>query len=133
MGNIFEWYCQGVEEQRIAGMHDRGKMKYVIPVYILLQVGLYFYFKDSLHKHGALIIGGPIISALAMIVYVRWNQRNVPGTGGYIFTHLSKTARIIIVFMVIFSFFLFLVLQCKQYGFSLSSICFERIFIYGNR
>jgi len=133
MKNIFEWYSQGVEEMRVAQMHDRGKTKYLIPIYILLQAGLYFYFKNSLSEHGAWVIVIPMLVVLTILVYIRWSQRNTPGTGGYHLFHLSKIVWIIVVLMVILAFYLFLYSQCQQYYLAINSVCLERIFIHGNK
>ena len=133
MVNIFEWYSQGVEERRIVGMRDRGIMTYIKPIYIVLQLGLYFYYRDSLYEHGALIIGAPMLAVLIMVIYIRWNERNIRGTGGYHLTHLSKMTRMMIIFMVVFAFYLFLFSQCQQYYLAINSVCLERIFIHGNK
>lgn len=105
------------------------KVRFIfVPLYFLLQIIVYLYFKDSLAQNGFWVIFIPMLATLIFALIYLIPKRNNPNYLIYYLFHLSNISKIIILVAVLFLIGLYFYAQCRDYGFSVGIACFQRIF-----
>jgi len=98
------------------------------PLYIILQIAFYFYFKNSLAQNGFWVIFTPAFIMVVILLIYLIPKRNNPNYRIYYLFHLSKVSKIIVLIGALFLIGLYFYAQCQQYGFSIGTTCFQKIF-----
>lgn len=105
------------------------KVRFIfVPLYFILQIAVYFYFKDSLAQNGFWVIFIPMFTILVFSLIYLIPKRNNPNYQIYYLFHLYKISKIIILISALFLIGLYFYAQCRDYGFDISMVCFQRIF-----
>lgn len=99
-----------------------------VPLYFILQIVVYLYFKDSLAQNGFWVIFIPMFTILVLSLIYLIPKRNNPNYQIYYLFHLSKISKIVILIGAVFLVGLYFYAQCRGYGFSVGMACFQRIF-----
>jgi cytochrome bd-type quinol oxidase subunit 2 len=104
------------------------KLKFVfIPVYFVLQIAVYLYFKDTLTKNGFWVLFTPMLLIFVFALIYLIPKRNDPKYQIYYLFHLSMVSKIIILIAAIFLVGLSFYAQCRDYGLDLGAMCFKKI------
>lgn len=105
------------------------KVRFIfVPLYFILQIAVYLYFKDSLAQNGFWVIFIPMLAILVLALIYLIPKRNNPNYQIYYLFHLSKISKIIILISALFLIGLYFYAQCRDYGFSVGMACFQKIF-----
>jgi len=99
-----------------------------VPLFLILQIGLYLYFKDSLEQNGFWVIFTPMFVTLVLALIYLIPKRNDPNYQIYYLFHLSRISKIIILIGALFLIGLYFFAQCQEYGFNIGAACFQKIF-----
>lgn len=105
------------------------KIRFIFtPLYFILQIVFYLYFKDSLAQNGFWVIFIPMFIMIVLALIYLIPKRNNPNYQIYYLFHLSKISKIIILIGALFLVGLYFYAQCREYGVDVGTACFLKIF-----
>lgn len=129
---IFTW----IKENLILSLKvDLTNLKikvFLIPLYFIVQILTYLYFKNSLYQNGFWVIMIPMLFTLAVALIYLLPKRNNPNYQIYYLFHLSKFSKIVILIAVVAMVILYFFAQCREYGLPVNVSCLKNIFPWGS-
>ena len=99
----------------------------LIPLYFVVQIAVYFYFRNSLPQNGFWVIMLPMLFTLIIALIYLIPKRNNPNYQIYYLFHLSKFSKIVVLIAAAVMLFLYLFAQCRDYGLNVGMKCLGTI------
>lgn len=131
MDKVISWFVRNVTLLLRVGLTNLKISLLALPIYLITQVLVYLYFRESFAQNGFWVIMTPMIVTLAALIPYSYKKRNNPNHLPYYLYHLSSASRSVLLLAVIFSIWLYLYAQCREYNVPLGSRCFKTIVSLG--
>lgn len=112
---VMNWIKENITLSFMVGLNNLKIKTLILPFYILLQVSVYFYFRNSLYQNGFWIIMTPMLATLILALIVLIPKRNNPNFQIYYLFHLSAFSKIIILIAAILLFMLYIFTLYRGY------------------
>ena len=126
--NFLDWLKENILLSFRVDLTNLKIRSIFVPLYLILQIGVYLYFKDSLAQNGFWVIFIPAMTVLILLLIYLIPKRNDPNYLIYYVFHLSKVSKFIILVGIIFFIILFFYAQCPHYGLTVGLECVRKVF-----
>lgn len=123
----FEWIKENIILSVKVGLTNLKVSVLLIPLYFIVQVVAYLYFRNSLSQNEFWVIMIPMLFVLVFALIYLFPKRNNPNFQIYYLFHLSKFSKVIILIAVVGMIGLYLFSQCREFGLSLGIGCLKNI------
>lgn len=125
--DISKWIKENIILSLKVGLTNLKVSVLLIPLYFIVQVVTYLYFRNTLSQNGFWVIMIPMLFVLVVAVIYLLPKRNNPNYQIYYIFHLSKFSKVIILIAVVGMIGLYLFSQCREFGLSLGIGCLKNI------
>lgn len=125
--NILKWIKENIILSIKVGFTNLKVSVLLIPLYFIVQVVAYLYFRNSLSQNGFWVIMIPMLFVLVVAVIYLLLKRKNPNYQIYYIFHLSKFSRVIILIAAVGIIGLYLFAQCREFGLSIGISCLKNI------
>lgn len=120
---VFNWIKENIILSIKVGLTNLKLVVFLFPIYFIIQVVVYLYFKSSLSQNGFWVIMIPMLFTLALTLIYRLPKRNNPYYQIYYLFHLSKFSKIVLLISVVAMILLYLFAQCREFGLTIGISC----------
>ncbi|OGE27593.1 hypothetical protein A2867_03740 [Candidatus Daviesbacteria bacterium RIFCSPHIGHO2_01_FULL_40_11] len=100
---------------------------FLVPLYFIVQIVTYLYFRNSLYQNGFWVIMIPMLFTLVVVLIYLLPKRNNPNYQIYYLFHLSKFSKIIIIIAAVAMIGLYFFAQCREFGLTVGISCLKSI------
>jgi len=128
MDKIIAWIKKEIVLQFRLALTNLKIKAFFLPLYIIIQLVTYFYFRNSLFENGFWVIATPMLVTLAILIPYLLTKRSNPNWTIYYFFHPTTFIKIAIFIAVLALIGLFFYAQCREFGGSIGLTCIKQIF-----
>lgn len=129
---IITWIKENLILSIKVGLTNLKVSVILVPLYFLVQIVTYLYFRNSLYQNGFWVIMIPMLFTLVVALIYLLPKRNNPNYQIYYLFHLSKFSKIVILIAAVGMIGLYFFAQCREYSLPVGISCLKNIFPWGN-